>query len=121
MSEVCACPGDVCGRLVSLTWSSNHAHVCVKPCALSEGLSTCSVCTHMCLLLETVINALYMSMGSLRVCVSCVHLLVCAISVGRGRRGRRVHTCFFGASGCVCACYQSMCRCKGMFGASSRC
>lgn len=77
MSKVCVCPGGARGGHVSITWSNNHAHACTKACALSEGLSACSVCTHVCLLLGTIINALYMSVGSLGVCFVCSPVGVC--------------------------------------------
>lgn len=55
-------------------------------------------------------------------CVRFVRSLVGVCNLcWEGRRDRHVYVCFFRGHGCVCSCYQSMCRCKGMFGASSKC
>lgn len=109
---LCACARCVSG--VSTPWGSGgrayiaqsrlHARAHVQPCALSEGLSVCSMCTRVCVY---AVGDKIMCTWELGACILCACLQVCVICVGRVRGARCVHrqacalTCVWGRWVCV--------------------
>lgn len=128
---VCVCAFKVCvtpwgsGGYAYIAQSCLHRHVYIQLCALSEGLSVCSVSTNVCMLFGTTISAYMHTPGAECVCFVCSPVGVCHLCWDRwgyglySQAGMCTHMCL-GEVSVYTRTVNSSAGGKGAFRVSSR-